>query len=186
MDDASLIGTKGMPGSSAEHALARSARHAPTVDTLVFIAQTPSYAFQDNAFSPEMPVSAGDAGAFGDNEQLFRECDHPAYRALPGPALIANPSHQFRRLETDQGLAQGRVNLATVDVTIRHPGDGAEAKITERFAVSAREGFSTAKAAGILLVTLVLRAGPTLVRLGRLAFAIVLAARRARRIPKRL
>ncbi len=104
---------------------------------------------------------------------------------LAAERALADVRQRVERLETDQRLALGRVELATLDVTMRHPVAAAmEPSVGERLGEAARDGVAGAKLVTIGLATTGLRAGPTLVIFGALALAILLAVRRLRKVAR--
>ena len=95
---------------------------------------------------------------------------------------LADVRQRVERLEADQRVGEGRVELATVDVYLRsQPTPGTEISLASRIKNAAGDGLGTAREALTGAFLLLLRVGPTLTLLAAFAFALWSAARRLRR-----
>jgi hypothetical protein len=105
---------------------------------------------------------------------------------LAAERALADVRQRIERLEAEQRVAQGRVDLATVDVSLRHPAAGnADEPVGTRLAEAAKDGVWGAKAVLVGLTTASLRAGPTLLLLASIAILTLLGVRRALRLARR-
>jgi hypothetical protein len=95
---------------------------------------------------------------------------------------LAEQRTRIEQLESEQRNAQGRVDLATVEVMFERETLDLRAPVGQQVASAAREGLDAARAVGIGAVLLGLRAGPVLLMLGALA-ALAWRASRGRRRP---
>ena len=103
---------------------------------------------------------------------------------LAAERALADVRQRIERLEADQRLAQGRVDLATVEITLAHPAVAVEPSLGDRLSEAAHDGVTGVKTVTIFLMTTALRVGPTLLLFGALLGAILLAVRRARKVPR--
>lgn len=89
----------------------------------------------------------------------------------------------IEQMESEQRAAQGRVDLATVEVWLDRSALASHAPLSRQASLALRDGLATARSLTVGVLTLGLRAGPSLalVALGLLAMvAAVRAATRAR------
>jgi hypothetical protein len=102
---------------------------------------------------------------------------------LAAERALGDVRQRIERLESEQHVAQGRVDLATLEVTLRHPAAGGapDLGLAQRTEDAARDGVKNAETVLVALLTLALRAGPTLLVLGAPLIAILFALRRTRK-----
>lgn len=94
---------------------------------------------------------------------------------------LAEQRTQIERMESEQRSAQGRVDLATVDVWfVRNPVD-LRAPLGGQLAAAAKDGVDAARAFAVGGALLALRAGPVALMLGALTTLVWWASRRLRR-----
>lgn len=100
---------------------------------------------------------------------------------------LADVRERVERLEADQRVGEGRVELATVDVYLRSPlSPVADLSLASRVRNAGGDGLAMARDALTATFLVLLRIGPTLALFGGFAFAIWSAARRLRRRPPTL
>lgn len=93
---------------------------------------------------------------------------------------LADVRERIERLESEQRLAHGRVDLAVVAVRLNVRGAFDGAPLGQQLVLAGREGLSAARTVGILLATTTLRALPTLLMLAAVAFGVSRIVRRVR------
>ena len=117
--------------------------------------------------------------------KLLEEKSGSIADVLAAERALADVRQRVERLEADQRLAQGRVDLATLDVTMRHPAEAAaESPIGERLGDAAKDGVTGLKVVTMGLLTTALRGGPTLLLFAAIGSAIFLAVRRLRKVAR--
>jgi hypothetical protein len=104
---------------------------------------------------------------------------------LTAERALADVRQRIERLEADQRVAQGRVDLATLEITMhRTPVAPVDPSVTERLADAAKDGVTGVKMVSMGLATVALRGGPTLMLFAALGGAILLAVRRLRKVAR--
>lgn len=97
---------------------------------------------------------------------------------------LADVRERIERLQADQRLGEGRVELATVEVLLHSQSSAAiEPSLTRRIRGAATEGLITARDALVGAFVVMLRVGPLLTIFAAFAFAIWNVRRRLRRSP---
>jgi hypothetical protein len=90
---------------------------------------------------------------------------------------LSDVRERVERLDAEARVAKGRVDLATVTITLR-PAVAAQPALARRVAEAARDGMETARDVVVGILLLGLRAAPTLAVLGLVPALIVALARR--------
>jgi hypothetical protein len=93
---------------------------------------------------------------------------------------LSEVRERIERHEAEQRAAEGRVELATVEVFVHARAIAADAPLGRRITLAAEEGLGTARDALVATVLGLLRVGPTFLVFGAFVAAIVVAVRRAR------
>jgi hypothetical protein len=117
---------------------------------------------------------------------LLREKTGSLSDVLAVERALSDVRERIERMDTEHRLAQGRVDLATVDVWLRTHAIEQEGPLGVRIVSAARDGLATARDATIGAFMVLLRAGPTLALFGALAygiFRVVMRVRRTRVLP---
>lgn len=91
---------------------------------------------------------------------------------LAAEKVLAEVRERIERFEAEKRVAEGRVDLATVDVWIRPPQTSGP--VIGELVAAGRDGVSAAKVVGLTMVSVALRGGPTTILLG--GFGWLLAA----------
>ena len=117
--------------------------------------------------------------------KLLEEKSGSITDVLAAERALADVRTRVERLEADQRVAMGRVDLATLDVTVRHiPVILSEPTAGARIALAAHDGVTGLQAVTMTLLTTSLRAGPTLLMFAAIGAAILLAVRRLRKVAR--
>jgi len=102
---------------------------------------------------------------------------------LAAEKALAEVREKIERLDAEQRVAHERVDLATVDVTVRIPTTGGP--IVARLADAARDGVVGAREVSLAMVVLALRVAPTSLLLAAAGWILFVAARRMARRGRR-
>jgi len=98
---------------------------------------------------------------------------------------LAEVRENIERLEAEQRVAHGRVDLATIIVSFKYPLAASDVPFVHRAGVAASDGITFAKDVATGGIMLALRAGPTFLILGAFAFACVRLARKLLKAQKK-
>ncbi len=117
--------------------------------------------------------------------KLLEEKSGSITDVLAAERALADVRQRVERLEADQRVAQGRVDLATLEITMHRPSAlPVEPGVGERISEAAKDGVTGVKIVSMGLVTTGLRAGPTLLFFAAIGGAILLAVRRLRKVAR--
>ncbi|MEO6572698.1 MAG: DUF4349 domain-containing protein [Polyangiaceae bacterium] len=94
---------------------------------------------------------------------------------LAAEKVLGEVRERIERLEAEKRVAEGHVDLATVDVSIR-PRESSGPAIGELVAAG-RDGISAAKVVSLTMVSVALRGGPTTLLLGGVGWLIAAIVR---------
>ncbi len=117
--------------------------------------------------------------------KLLEEKSGSITDVLAAERALADVRQRVERLEADQRVAQGRVDLATLEITLHRTAAVApDPSVAERLSDAAKDGVTGVKVVSMGLATTALRAGPTLVLFAAFGAAILLAVRRLRKVAR--
>lgn len=94
---------------------------------------------------------------------------------LAAEKVLGEVRERIERLEAEKRVAEGRVDLATVDVSIR--ARESSGPVTGELVTAARDGVSAAKVVSLTMVSVALRGGPTTLLLGGVGWLIAALVR---------
>jgi hypothetical protein len=94
---------------------------------------------------------------------------------LAAEKVLAEVRERIERYEAEKRVAEGRVDLATVDVWIRPPH--ASGPVMGELVAAARDGVSAAKVVSLTMVSVALRSTPTMLLLGGVGWLIAAIVR---------